>query len=118
MQSARRVGNCLTFALSLWLATRGNGWIGFHRSEGLKGKLLHFVHGRIKRGGMELLIIEAIPPRRKGAAWQRGDLFFAFPMIIRATRWRRVAIGTGDTLRDAVRQMWARDVCKHCGRMP
>lgn len=116
--SARRIGNCLTFALALWWATRGRGWIGFHRSDGLKGKVPHFVHGRLKRNGLELLIVEAIPPRRKGTVWERGDMFFAFPMIVRASRWKRTAIGTGDTVREAMRQMWRRDVCKHCGRMP
>ena len=118
MESARRLGNCLTVALTLWWATRGRGWMAVRRSEGLYGLVPHFGHGRVQKQGQQFLFIEAIPPRRKGVLWDRGDSFVLFPMIYRATRYKRVAMGTGDTLRDAVRQMWARDVCKHCGRMP
>lgn len=116
--AARRLTNCLLVALTLWFATRGRGWIGLRRSLGLAGLIPHFVHGRERRGGHILIVVEAIPERRKGAAWQRGDSFLLFPAMFRATRYRRVAQGTGDTLRDAVRQMWHRDVCRHCGRMP
>lgn len=118
MQAARRLTNCLLVAVTLWWATRGRGWIGFRRSLGLAGMIPHFVHGREKRGGQILIIIEAIPPRRKSAPWQRGDSFLLFPAIYRARRYRLVATGTGDTLRDAVRQMWHQDVCRWCGRMP
>lgn len=118
MESARRLGNCLTFSLALWWATRGHGWIGFRRSEGLHGLIPHFVHGRTRRRGTTLLIVEAIPERRKSRWRDPGDFFVLFPMMIRATRWRRTAIGTGDTLRDAIRDMRRHDICRHCGRMP
>lgn len=88
------------------------------RSEGLYGLVPHFGHGRVQKNGAQFLFIEGIPPRRKGSPWSKGDSFLAFPVIYRATRYRRVAQGTGNTLREAIRQMWARDVCKHCGRMP
>lgn len=114
----RKWGNCCTFAFRLWLATRGRGWIGFRRSEGFSGLVPHFVHGRVRKNGLELLLIEAIPPRRKGAPWSRGDFVLAFPMIVRASLWKRTGIGTGDRVRDAVRDMRRSDICRHCGRMP
>lgn len=118
MDKARRLTNCLLVALTLWFATRGRGWIGVRRSLGLAGLIPHFVHGREKQSGRILVIVEAIPPKRKDVPWSHGDSFLLFPALYRARRYRLVATGTGDTLRDAVRQMWSRDVCRWCGRMP
>lgn len=115
---ARQWTNCLFVALALWISTRGRGWIGLRRSQGLKGKVPHFGHLREKCGGQYVVVIDAIPPRRKDRFFQGGDSFILFRPTYRATKYRRVAVGTGDDIRMALRQMWHHDICRHCGRMP
>lgn len=115
MRKIRQYGNCLTVALLLWAATRGRGWFWFRRSQGLGGKVPHFGHARERPNG-RLMVIDGIPPRRKATVCDEGDSFLCFPVTIRAREYRLVAQGTGDTIRDAVRGMWSRSPCRHCGR--
>lgn len=104
----RSISNCLVVALNLWIASRGRGGIGCVRSTGMWGLIPHFLHWRERKRGGEMLLIDAIPPRRKDAPWQRGDTFVMFPVTYRVRRYRLVATGTADTLKDAIRSMWGR----------
>ncbi len=111
---ARRLSNCLLFAVSLWLGSRGRDIFGFRRSISLHGKVPHFVAIRIR--GKRLLLIEAIPRKRKTDLLDPGDTFLLFNPIYRATEYVQTASGIADTPAGAVRAKWSRSPCRHCQR--
>lgn len=50
----------------------------------------------------ELVVVDYIPRRRKSRLVGRGDSFALFDGLYRVRRYRLEAIGSGDSLREAV----------------
>lgn len=86
------------------------------RSSGLRGYVPHFGMARERANGRRLILVETIPPKRKERWLEDGNTFVAFPMIYRVRTYVLASMGTGDSLREAVRSQWHTiNVCPNCG---
>lgn len=97
----RRLTNCLIVALSIWLKSGARHWIAVRRSVSFAGMVPHFSH--VRERGRELVMVDYIPRKRKPRIISRGDSLLLFDGLYRVRRYRLESVGTGDTLRDAVR---------------
>lgn len=109
--------NCMLVALALWLASRGRSGLWVRRSEGKQGRIPHT--GIMRERGRALTVVDYIPRRRKTGIKDSGDCFVLFDGLFRVRRYVEVGIGTGDTLREAVRSAQAENspgLLLHSGR--
>jgi len=95
--------NCLLVAVWLWIRGRAHGWLCVRRSVSLAGLIPHLAH--IEQHGLDWVLTEYIPTRRKGCGAQQPDTALLFRGRYRRRVLREVASSEADTLQDAINQI-------------